>query len=393
MGVAVISEEQRADYYAERDRYEAMKTLVGKGYRCGECGAPLRIAYRHPDDVLICGEGHVNPATAPKKMAPRHEKSESYQDKKWRQVNMENRYGAERAVTLARYAEQKELARTDAWDIMHTVYPDVPDADLNRAVAICVSYKLNPLMNHLYMVSFNKNIGTKKDPKWTKVWVPILGIGAVRLMASRSGPVSYGIEDTPRIMTSEEQMSRFGEVHDDRMWVIFKVQDPKTGATAVGMGHYRNDEEVRGADKGNTQFNMAAKRAEAQAVSRLRPGEMPGNIDVLDERFINGEYSEVKDPELAPPADPEMGEITPEDTPFDEKPDDKETNPAADKGTGSKEDFARLRGAMETAEWTGHDVLHFANEERQWKLAKNADLTTFQIDNIIEHLKELAAAE
>lgn len=303
---------------ARHDELEAKRRKMDgltQTHRCSDCGGILRVAWKGSAEepvgewYLRCGQGHVN-TTAPWKTAPRNTKEETYAEKRRREIEMDNRFGPERSTVLARHAETKELAKVDAWEVMRTVYPDIPDADLARAVGICIAFKLNPLMNHLYMVKFRKNIGTKDKPNWVDTWQPILAADATRLMASRSGPISYGVDDTPRILTKEDQLSRMGQSWDDRLWVIYKVQDPKSGAVATGFGFWLNKDEVRGADLGNSAFNMASKRAEIQAVKKLRPSELPENIRTMDteelkaaldseEGVVEGEFAEV-------PADPAL---------------------------------------------------------------------------------------
>ena len=102
-----------------------------------------------------------------------------------------------------------------------------------------------------------------------------------------------GIVNLP--MTKEEQLATFGECDEDKLYCITKLQDPQTGATSVGYGFWprtkpvynkpgeRQPNEPKGTDKGNSMFNMASGRSENQALDRLRPGEMPMNLPVMDE--------------------------------------------------------------------------------------------------------------
>jgi hypothetical protein len=139
-------------------------------------------------------------------------------------------------------------------------------------------------MKHVFLVPFNKG-------KSNESWVTVMGINATRLLAARNGTFSY-IDDTPRVMTPEEQQRRFGKSDKDRIWAIVKIRDPKNGAEAVGYGFWLNRDNAYGSEKGNTPFNMAAIRAERQALSRLRPGEMPTNIEVMDEAIAEAASQE-----------------------------------------------------------------------------------------------------
>jgi hypothetical protein len=154
-------------------------------------------------------------------------------------------------------------------------------------------------MKHIFLIPFNKG---KPNESWTTV----MGINATRLLASRRGSFSY-IENTPRVMTQEEQQRTFGEYDAKKLWAVVKVKDPQTNAEAIGYGWWAKDSEPYGTDKGNTKFNMASNRAERQALNRLRPGEMPTGIEVMDEALadraskegvIEGEFEEVKKEEV-----------------------------------------------------------------------------------------------
>ncbi len=204
---------------------------------------------------------------------------------------MQETIGVVKTQQLAKYEGVTSLDRVGAREVLRTVFPDAPEAELARAILLCVNYQLNPLMNHVYLVPFQRRergqvVGTD--------WATIVGRGAKRLMASRRGPYSY-IDNTPRVMTQQEQLDTFGEYDEDKLWCITKLQDPKTGATAVGYGFWpktksvynkpgeREPNQPKGTDKGNSMFNMGAGRSETQALDRLRPGEMPVNVPVMDE--------------------------------------------------------------------------------------------------------------
>lgn len=204
---------------------------------------------------------------------------------------MEQKVGVAKSQMLAKYAGVTSLDRVGAREVINTVFPDAPEEEIARAVLLCVNYQLNPLMNHVYLIPFQRREGGRVVGT---DWATIIGRGAKRLMASRRGPYSY-IENTPRVMTKEEQIATFGEYDEDKLYCITKLQDPKTGATAVGYGFWpktkpaynkpseRVPNQPKGTDKGNSMFNMAAGRSETQALDRLRPGEMPMNLPVMDE--------------------------------------------------------------------------------------------------------------
>lgn len=197
---------------------------------------------------------------------------------------MEQQFGKPTTKALDKYIGVVSLTKLEAKEILVSVYPDAPEAEITRAVLLCASYGLNPLMKHVFLIPFNR----KKEGRIVGTdWVTVLGIKAKRLLASRRGPYSY-IDDTPRVMTDDEQKTRFGQVEPEKLWVITKGKDPATGAEAAGYGFWPKNKEPYGIDKGNTAFNMAAIRSESQMVDRLRPGEMPEGIDVMPEEVATG---------------------------------------------------------------------------------------------------------
>jgi len=236
---------------------------------------------------------------------------------------MEQQHGEETTRALEKYHGVTSLTKPEALEILQSVFPDAPEKEMTRAVLLCTSYSLNPLMGHVFLIPFNKG-------KENESWATVIGIKAKRLLASRKRPFSY-VDDTPRIMTEEEQVRRFGKVKEDKLVVIVKLKDPQTGAEAVGYGEWplkksqwdkelkkfvEVDNEPYGTDKGNTMFNMATIRAESQALDRLCPGEMPIGVEVIDETyagregkedFIEGEATEVKE-EISPPTGKEPEE-------------------------------------------------------------------------------------
>ncbi|KKM92122.1 hypothetical protein LCGC14_1221580, partial [marine sediment metagenome] len=119
-------------------------------------------------------------------------------------------------------------------EIIDTIWGDAPEVEKYKAGMICKDFGLNPLMNHVYLIPFKR----WEDGKVVGIdWATVIGRGAKRLMASRRGPYSY-IENTPRVMTEEEQMATFGEYDEDKLYCITKLQDPQTGVTAVGVEDY-----------------------------------------------------------------------------------------------------------------------------------------------------------
>ena len=111
----------------------------------------------------------------------------------------------------------------------------------------------------------------------------MLGIQATRLIASRQGRFSY-TDGTPRLMTQEEKLAIFDDPMADRFCAIVKLIDEHK-MEAVGYGVYLKSDKPKGMEKVNTPQNMAFIRAERQALDRLRPGEMPQDVGVVDAEY------------------------------------------------------------------------------------------------------------
>lgn len=226
---------------------------------------------------------------------------------------LEKTMTTEAADKLTKYTGARELAKHEAKEIIESLFPQAPAIEQERAILTCVSYRLNPLAKHVFLIPFKRKF---KDGTTSTTWALVMGIKAKRLLANRPlpgsnepRPFSY-IDDTPRVMTEEEQRKIFGQLQSDRLNVITKLQDPKTGAVAVGYGFWMNNDTVYGTDKGNTAFNMAAIRSEAQAIDRLRPGEMPETLGVVDERVIADEpVSKTKVIDVTAKAMPQPAEV------------------------------------------------------------------------------------
>jgi len=190
---------------------------------------------------------------------------------------MENQFGIEKSTALERYHGVTSLTKEQAKEILLTVFPDVPEVELMKAMLICANYSLNPLMGHLFLIPFRGMEGTS--------WATVIGIKAKRLLASRKRAFSY-IDDSPRIMSDEEQKRVFGKVDEKHLIAITILQDQNTKAIARGYGSWEVNKEPYGIEKGNSKENMAFIRSESQALDRLCPGEMPIGFEVVDEQFI-----------------------------------------------------------------------------------------------------------
>ena len=202
---------------------------------------------------------------------------------------MEEQIGQENTGKLMKYQGRIKLSEEEVKDIIATIWPraikEAPDV-VKRAILICIQYRLNPLMKQLHLIPFKNKEESRKQGFTVYDWAVARGIQADRLLARRQGPFSY-IGNTPRKMTDDEQKEVYGKIEKDKFHAIVKLRDPSTGAESTGYGHLDNNAEIYGKEKGNTLANMAFIHAERQALDRLHPGDMPDDIMVVDERFIN----------------------------------------------------------------------------------------------------------
>jgi len=178
------------------------------------------------------------------------------------------------------------LSKNQALFLLKSIWPEAPVAKQVEAAIICQQYQLNPLMKQVYLLKFNKwdfNKATNRKEVVGEDWVVVLGIGATRLIAQKDGRYSY--TDGPRVMTEAEQLSYLGEADATNLWMTVEITD-RQGNKYRGFGFWPRDTKVYGADKGNTVRNMAAVRAERDALKKYAPGKLPDNIEVADDTYM-----------------------------------------------------------------------------------------------------------
>ena len=197
-------------------------------------------------------------------------------------------------MVVAKYQGVKILKEEEANEIIRSFWPQAPDIEVKKAMLTCLAYGLNPIFGHLYLVAYR--VKDKNDNYTGEVtWTQMRGISADRLLASRRGGVTY-LDNTPRMMSEEEQILIRGVYEKENWWAICKVAD-KDGLVAQGLGKWSKSVKVKGAEKGNTQQNMAGIRAERQALDRKFPGEMPGG-DVVDGAYMERGEAQLENGEV-----------------------------------------------------------------------------------------------
>jgi len=339
-----ITDERRRELFRQ-DAIEREWEKMTKTHECAECGGPLVM----PHDptlghrVLVCGQdrSHVGYTKIPS-LTQRYLRGERLPleiinriEARRRHV-MEEQLSPQQQQALAPYQGIRALTKQQATIVLRTIWPKAPDVEILKAALLCRDYGLHPLMKHVFLLPF-KN---KKTQVIT--WTTVLGIAATRLIASRRGP--YGYVDGPRLMTDDEQVATFGEVDQDNLWAITVLQD-HDGHRAPGYGNWPKSEQPYGTDKGNTKANMAFIRSERTALQRLRPGEIPTGVDVVDPTHLHPEVSNaLPDEKPLPQVDRETGEVPPptaatDVTRSDEAPNDAPNRPPSDLKMGSLADL------------------------------------------------------
>jgi hypothetical protein len=168
------------------------------------------------------------------------------------------------------------MTKNRATEIVNSLWGDAPNIEKAKAIMVCMDYGANPLMKHIFLIPFKK-------PDGGKSWEMVFGIKFKRLLAYRVKPFSYA-DDTPRLMTEDEQKRIYGEVSRAFITAITILVDEK-GNRYPGYGRWPVDREPKGTDKGNSKANMAMIRSESQALEKMAPGQLPDDVGVVDTEF------------------------------------------------------------------------------------------------------------
>ena len=347
--------------------YERGKEIVGT-CTC-ECGAGLTLAWGGSwgieSYVLKCTKdiNHCRIAR-PASLGPYDIPGFNLFNLKGRRKEMEQELGKEKTTRLMKYEGVVSLTQQGATEVLETIWPDAPEVEVFKAAMVCHQYGLNPLMKHLFLIPFKRR---RQGKVVGEDWVTVLGIKATRLIAHRHGDFSY-LDDTPRVMTEEEQKRIYGYIDKNKIMAITKLKDSK-GNEASGYGAWPLGEEPYGAEKGNTKANMAFIRSERNALDRLFAGEMPQGIQVVDEEYISGGVveGEVITPskgggEIGEAAGEELGEGVSGSTissSSKKAPEPQKIEASAAEGEGFSIDLDWLKESQRTLKWTDDTTLTF----------------------------------
>lgn len=192
---------------------------------------------------------------------------------------MMQKYGEEKTKQIVKIGGGNPIAtltQKGAATMLEVLYPEATanksgQAAIVKAALICRDYGLNPAMGHVRLIKYGDKIEV------------VMEIKATRIIAGKNRKYGY-IDDTPRVMTEDEQIKIFGEIDKANLCTICKIKD-EFGNTFTGYGTWSRNKEPYGADKGNSKFNMSSIRGERQALLKMDPGSMPADVDVIDERY------------------------------------------------------------------------------------------------------------
>lgn len=191
---------------------------------------------------------------------------------------MEQKYGEARAKALAKLPTTGALTQTQAMHILKLVYPKAPEDEIIRCALLCRDFGLHPLMKEVYLIPF-------KDKAGNDTYVTVLGISATRKLVAQRGSYSY-LDNTPRIMTEQEQRNIFGEVDANNIRAITKLRT-REGLEAQGYGSWPKNKDPYGVDKGNSKANMAFIRSERNAFGRIFTDAIPQGVEIIDEAYVD----------------------------------------------------------------------------------------------------------
>lgn len=339
--------------------------------------------------VYIACSGQVHEGIARVHKPPR----EDYQSKIRRETELERDHGRTTATALAHIPKSGQLTQPEAEHILSLVYPGVPKEEIIRCAILCRDFGLHPLMKEVYIIPFGQ--GDKRT------WATVLGINATRKMMSLRGTFSYR-DNTPRIMTEEEQKSIFGEVDKVNIVAITKLRT-REGEEAQGYGRWPKGKDPYGTDKGNTKANMAFIRSERNAFGRLFTDAIPPNVEIIDEAYadvpdmgkvdkatgeikeeqqvVEGEFEEVPDeiPKSAPPIEEEVAVLA-------EKVKEKLEK---DESPVTAQQVKELKVLMEKVGKTPTDIGKMMSQELKWVVPKTLqDLKKWQMTMLMDILNK-----
>jgi len=250
--------------------------------KCSVCGARLNMYYDQESGkaFIACWDWLRSHHEGIEREVSRYEKEGlAALNIPTRRKIMAEEHGEARTTALekGRLPTTGALTQSQAMHILKLVYPGAPEDEIVRCALLCRDFGLHPLMKEVYLIPF-------KDKEGGETYVTALGIRATRKLMAQKGSYSY-LDNTPRIMTEQEQMTIYGEMDAINIKAITKLKT-KDGLEAQGYGSWPKNKEPFGVDKGNSKANMAFIRSERNAFGRLYADAIPQGVEIIDEAYV-----------------------------------------------------------------------------------------------------------
>lgn len=284
--MGTITREQAEAEYAHR---EALYQTAAQS-ECARCHRQMGVRLEGGQPVVRCQTDPTHEGYRKLRSLTRLAKEGAYIP--WVSEHMERRketamieelqehgLAAEESRALAIYGERVPISQAAATRIIDLFYPNAPLSAKAEAAILAAQYNLNPLPSRreMYIVGF-------KDES-----AVVLGIASHRILARRKALWSY--VDIPDCPTSpfrpmgRDEIEAIGEDYDGKVWATVTLDVGNKRYS--GIGNYSRTGRLIGEDKGNTRWDMACKRAEAKALSRIvPPEELPAPV-------IEGVYADI----------------------------------------------------------------------------------------------------
>lgn len=366
-------------HYPENQSDKNLKKLRQNNV-CAECGRQLYIYL----DLKTKKEYVSCPTPGHEGIARRYEqKGEDYQSDIRRLTELEEKLDKNTVTALAKLPVRGQLTQPQAEHILSLVYPGCPKDEIVRCAILCRDFGLHPLMKEVYLIPF-------KDKDGKANYATVLGINATRKLMAQRGTFSY-LDNTPRVMTEDEQKTIFGEVDDKNIVAITRLRT-REGEEAQGYGKWPADKDPYGTDKGNTKANMAFIRSERNAFGRLFTDAIPQNIEIIDEAYVEGigevdkKTGEILESEKAGEEvlEGEFEEVL-EGTPEAETEAESEAKPEAKAGMTpiTVDQITHVSDLMRESGMDMAAMGKYFNVDKKWNVRRMKDLVRWQYDELV----------
>ena len=228
-------------------------------------------------------------------------------------------HGNEAALALRKFdivtAFKDEQSAKEMLAVLFPNAERASPAEFKKAIGLCIDYGADPRLGEVFMIPYKVDILDEKGLKTGKkkeVFETVRGIRFTRKVTRRKHKFAF-LDDTPRLMTEEEERRYYKKPDPERVRYIAKIKDMVTSETATGRGEWpmyrtylssgkleKSLNNPKGLDKGNSMENMASIHSERAAYDYLYPTDLPQNVRVFDENIIDAQFRVVETPNVGP---------------------------------------------------------------------------------------------